>query len=249
MQFIHFIFFLLIFPLKLMALSTDSLNDLKDFKCAKEQIELFKSWNDVNRKWIAHPKEDGSLVYLKPTSEMSVWIGLEKRSEQLIFTRLTPQSVYQVTFDKECRKELKILKNEIVDYKKIPDNFVTDPKLFSIIAKNKTGLIYHFSPKMNLSIDGVKSIVNISNRLKIPTLILMDQNAANEISSVREMFKKRNIQIGEILLSHSLEMYLRRTHIHYPNLILFKNGAIIDEFFPGLSSEAGYEALIKARIN
>ena len=240
------------FPLMIQAGSlSDSKNDpqeLKAFHCPKEQKELFNNWNDVNRKWIAHPKDDGSLIYFKPTSEMSVWIGFEKRKDQVVFTRMSPQSVYEVSFDKGCKKELKVLKNEIVDYKKIPDHFVTDPKLFSIISQYKTGIIYHFSPKMNLSIEGVKTIISLSNRLKIPALILMDQNAASEIPNVVKIFKEQNVNIGEIFLSHSFEMYMRRSYIHYPNLILFKNGAIVDEFFPGLSSEADYESMIKARI-
>ncbi len=250
-RFLFVLFFCLAYFEAQAAISTKNafnIEELKNNLCQKEQKELFKQWNDVDRKWIGQLKSDGSMSFYKPTSEMSVWIAVEKKGEELYFSRHTPQSIIEVTFDNNCKKSLKVLKDEIIDYKNIPPQFVTDPKLFSIIAKYQNGIIYHFSPRMNLSIQGLKNIIQVSQKLKKPLLILMDKEAQSEVNKVKKMFEKEKIDAGEILLSHSLELFLRRTYIHYPNMLLFKNGAILDDFYPGLYSESDYESVIKSRI-
>ncbi len=214
--------------------------------CHKEIKNLLSDWNASSDKWRAILASEGSLLYNKPTNMLSVWIEFQQKDSRTQFSKITPGNITNIVFNEKCEKLLDVIATKNIP--KTPANVVDDKKLFSILNKDLTGLIYSWSPHMTLSVRGLKEIQAIAAEKKLPLTVLMDSQSASELELAQKILDKEKIKLDKILIGSSMELYYRRTHIHYPNLIVFKNGRIIDGMLPGLAGHDQYSDFIKAQV-
>lgn len=215
-------------------------------QCHKEIKSLLSEWNASSDKWRAILASEGTLLYNKPTNMLSVWIEFQQKDARTQFSRITPGNITNIVFNEKCEKLLDVVATDKVP--KAPDNVVDDKKLFSILNKDLTGLVYSWSPHMNLSVKGLKAIQAIAAEQKLPLTVLMDSQSASELELAKKILDKEKIKLDKILIGSSMELYYRRTNIHYPNLIVFKNGRIVDGMLPGLAGHDQYTDFIKAQV-
>jgi len=120
-----------------------------------------------------------------------------------------------------------------------PNNQFSDENLHQLMQKEKIGLIYAISPYMHLSIKGINTIKKIAKKLKLPILILVDPEARKAKSEIQKL--------GFLIASKQL--FMRGISIHYPSLIIYKNGQIISDAFPGLHDEQIYLNYIQGLLH
>ncbi len=100
----------------------------------------------------------------------------------------------------------------------------TDAALRSLVARNARGAVYVWSPRMPLSVSG------------------------------KETARRAAVALGlaftavEVNTMESLELVYRNGTVHYPTLLLYRNGAMLDGAIPGFKSEGAYASLIASRL-
>lgn len=103
--------------------------------------------------------------------------------------------------------------------------------LFRSAISQTSGVIYTWSPRMNLSLLGIAELQSICNELKLELVILLDPAISDEeANSVRKPFYEYLIPSYRLHSAWLLNMGIR---VHYPSLVIFKNGKIIGSFRPG----------------
>ncbi|MBY0414557.1 MAG: hypothetical protein K2Q18_10340 [Bdellovibrionales bacterium] len=204
--------------------------------CHQEIEHLINEWGSLPKdKWRAVLSSNDKFIYVKPTSKFAVWIEFQEMGEGIELSKVTPGNITAVKFDKKCQRSFNIMSAKKV-ISKVP-NVVDDQALFGMISKHATGLIFSWSPHMGLSLKGLKIIQQLALGLKLPLIVLMDAQASSEVEFAKKRLEDENIQIGKILIGSSMDLFYRRTHIHYPNLIVFKDGRIVEGMLPGLANE------------
>lgn len=105
-------------------------------------------------------------------------------------------------------------------------------KLLEFSAANHTqGVIYTWSPRMNLSILGIQELQPICKELNLGLIILLDPNISDkEANKAPKGFNEATIPSYRL---YSQQIINLGVLIHYPSLIIYKNGQIIGSFRPG----------------
>ncbi len=207
----------------------------KTFQCKKQIEEQISRWSGTEN-WKGRIKPDASLMLLKKTSQLSKWISLEKDQSGETLKLLTPVNQMVVSFDSKCIKRIGVQKVKNYQAK----NGFTDANLALLLSKNEKGIIYTWSPGMNHSVKALKDILALGEELKVDVTLLVDPYA--NVNVVKNLLKKNKISypISQIKKVSSMELILRDTLMHYPNVQFYKNGRMVDVLIPGRMDKAGY---------
>ncbi len=124
----------------------------------------------------------------------------------------------------------------------------TDDSLKALLAdsanRKVSGVIYTWSPRMNLSILGTVELAAIARQLQLDMTVLVDPAVtAPEI----EFYKN----VPELQNSYWLSsMYLYKIGItqHYPALVVYKNGKILAPLRPGYDEPARVREYLIRRL-
>jgi hypothetical protein len=209
-----------------------------EFKCFKQMKDIIKDNSPVG-EWRMKVKPDLTPQYLRPTKTLSKWIKLEKNQNEEIVIRETPFDQMIVRFDKNCKRSMSVVKT---NYYQTPNGF-TDYKLAQTVQKNKSGIIYTWSPNMNLSVEGIKYIQEVAKNKKLSLTIVLDPYA-NE-AKAKKMLTKNGLGKIQVQKLSSIEMINRNTLLHFPNILMFKDGKMQGPMVPGLLSSHDYSIIIK----
>ena len=105
------------------------------------------------------------------------------------------------------------------------------------------GLIYTWSPRMSLSTRGVSEIVRLARDLQLDITVLVDPNLPDEES----LSATENLWLGHSMKAESPALVRLGISLHYPNLIIYKNGKI-DSIRPGYDEPARVRDYILRRL-
>ena len=97
-------------------------------------------------------------------------------------------------------------------------------------VKQSAGLIYAWSPRMNISIRGALEIFEIAQKLNLELIFVLDPAAVDE--EVRQVVEKYPVLHNTFKLQ-SDTLIAMSMKIHYPSLILYQNGKILPISRPG----------------
>jgi len=167
-------------------------------------------------------REGSELVRVNFTPESCV--------EELALTRINPG---QGLAEPEA---------QVVDSSLQAQDF-SNSDLAKIIDKNKTGIIYVWSPHMPFSVDGIVRIKKVAENLQIPLEFLVDPNAHPHSLSVAYAKQANNLQLPLLSMKAQDLMQLGGLN-HYPVLFIYKDGKLVPKMIPGLETESDYQAKV-----
>ena len=118
----------------------------------------------------------------------------------------------------------------------------TSENLKQLLTKSVTGAIYVWSPHMILSVIGIPVVEEVCRSLNVPLTILMDPGATPLLTAdVREVFQLKE---SSILLNQASALSLIGSELHYPNLILYRNGSLLPGVLFGVKSHSAYKSFV-----
>ncbi len=125
----------------------------------------------------------------------------------------------------------------------------TDQNLLKLLdnsgSKKASGVIYSWSPKMPLSELGVEELAEIATRLKIPLTIVLDPNVPEaEVLAA----SKGNLLLKDSLKLKSATLTAMSMKIHYPSLVIYKNGQLLSPSRPGYDEPERVEEYLIRRL-
>lgn len=109
----------------------------------------------------------------------------------------------------------------------------TDASLDSLMAANNRGMIYVWSPRMPLSVKGLVEARAAAKTLGVTFTALAAESSDDDLNASAASVADRQRM-------ESLELVYRNATIHYPSMLLYDNGRIIDGVYPGYKNRATF---------
>ncbi|MBY0517888.1 MAG: hypothetical protein K2P81_13340 [Bacteriovoracaceae bacterium] len=211
----------------------------KSYKCWKKiQNQIDK--DEIEGKWRAKLNPKNSFMYMAPTSRVGRWWILDKEEGFEILVKETAFDRVVLKYPlKNCQPEMA----HVVFSNPLKSGF-TDASLAQTIEKNKSGLVYTWSPGMGFSLDGMKAIQKAAEKNKLSLSILTDPNA--DIKTAKEALSKAGLKDITIIPNTSMDLRFRNALIHFPNLMMYKDGKMVDVIVPGVMGAEQYAEVINS---
>jgi len=178
-------------------------------------------WLDLGTSGVSALSNRGHKLSIFPKKD-STFVSIHKNGSEYLFDLKGPT----------CSTSLKVNKN-------IPPSSFTDYELAQLFKSSKAGMIYLWSPHMELSINEMKLLSQQTFSKKIT--FLFDHQASPKLE---EKLKGQGISSENFRRqkSHLLDSY--NINAHYPSLVLYKNGKIV-KMLPGMNGVPRIQELLK----
>lgn len=211
----------------------------KNFKCWKK-IQNQMGKDEIEGKWRAKLNPKNSFMYMAPTSRVGRWWILDKEEKFEILVKETAFDRIVFKFPlRNCQPEMA----HVVFSNPLIAGF-SDASLAQAMEKNKTGLVYTWSPGMGFSLDGIKAIQKAAENKKLSLTILTDPNADEKVA--KEALAKAGLKNITINPNISMELRFRNALLHFPNLMMYKDGKMVDVIVPGVMGSEQYAEVINS---
>jgi len=210
----------------------------KAFQCWKS-MKNFAEREGVYGKWRPKLSPEMNFIYMAPTSRVGRWMILDKTPSHDVLVLETPYERTVVRYEhSNCQPSMAQMHLNHSATKGF-----TDQSLAKVLQDNAKGLLYSWSPGMGYSVEGIKAIREVADEMKLPLTLLLDPKA--NLVEAKNALNKAGIKNVELLTNQSMDLRFRNTLMHFPNLVMYRDQKIIDEFVPGLMSGKQYSAVVK----
>jgi hypothetical protein len=117
-----------------------------------------------------------------------------------------------------------------------------DAALDDLIKTKKNGIIFIWSPHMALSLKAVPELNAAAAELGQPVTYVMDPMADQEAAKAGA--KAQKLDDSSMRRVDSMELAMRNALVHFPTLIVYRDGKICDTFQRGYRTAEKYRAII-----
>lgn len=210
----------------------------KSFVCWKAMQPLIKR-DGVGETWKPKMRADNTFMYTAPTGKLSRWWTLDKEAGYELLVKESPYDrlIVRYSTTKNCTPEVATVPL------KAPITGFTDAELARTLkTSQKGGLIYSWSPFMDHSVRGIKTIREVAAKNNLALTIVLDPNV-KEADALKAL-QKEGITGVKLTKSHSFELRKRNTSMHYPNIVMYKNGRMVGPMVPGIMGQTTYSRVV-----
>lgn len=220
------------------ALRTISSEDVK-ITCETQVLDLLSKL-ETPTEWIPItgpliPKEGHFRLFKSGTENKNITLELGTADKQTRVKRsdLRNMVIYDFTAASKCEMKMSVHKFDIPKSKRMPEfTDIEVGRLMKESAQNQsTVLFYLWSPNMNLSVTGVNEIRKIAEELGMKLVVMADSSANDDRIKKTTMAETWPWDYGYTLEADLLKS--RNMGIHFPALIVMKNGELSDSMRPG----------------
>jgi hypothetical protein len=210
----------------------------KAFVCWKAMQPHFKR-DGVVQSWRAKMRPDNSFMYTAPTGKLSRWWTLDKEDGYELLVKESPYDrlIVRYATNNNCAPEV-----ATVPLKAPVDGFTDAELARTLKASQGGGVIYSWSPFMDHSVRGIKTIREVAQKNNLALTIVLDPNV-KEADALKAL-KKEGITGVKLTKMHSFEMRKRNTLMHFPNIVMYKNGRMVGPMVPGVMGQTTYSRVV-----
>jgi hypothetical protein len=214
--------------------------EIEKFPCFSQFKNLLSEWK-VTGEWTKEFKKGlGNSMLISTTQTFGEWVLVQKIDKGTVIARADDRGRLEVTFKTDkCVQEVKPYLND-----KISPQYFTDKEIANFLKHNKAGVIYLWSPRMGLSEKGIKEIKLATKAMKLPVLILMDKDVSDK------EFATLSKKIGKDVTRRidSFDFKMRNVSMHFPALMVFKDGKILSGVKYGYENAEGYQRDLRNKL-
>lgn len=132
----------------------------------------------------------------------------------------------------------------------------SDQDMMKLLKSKKQGFIYVWSPRMVYSVQEMKRYQKVAADLHIEFVPVLDPQvpSSEALAALKtlspELPKERRLASQDISIKRmdSVELYMRDTTLHFPSLIVFKNGKIHDQRIIGILTRTGIKNSVETLL-
>jgi hypothetical protein len=158
---------------------------------------------------------------------------------------VTPRTTTAVRLEgKDCQQSLSLTERKL-DETRMKGAF-TDETLAALVASGKTGLVYAWSPHMQLSLDGVREARKAARQLGAELSLVLDPTA--DQAQAEAAARKAGLPAEALKPMQSLELQYRGVPGHYPALVAYGKGRILGWASPGYQPAERYTRQVRQRL-
>ena len=218
------------------------------YVCPIETKEILSRWKvGVDSDWVKQPANDFEHSYKTHASKLGEWVTISTPNEHATQVEhfLGNGKREKVTLtEKKCSDQQWVVQEprDTKSEEKYSSVEFTDADLEKILNKNKNGVIYIWSPNMSLSQRGVHEIQKAAKKVNLPVTYMMDPVADETFA--KEFIKEQKLPEPAMKRVNSRELAGYGATIHYPALIVYRNGKICKTVQRGYRDQEAYRKII-----
>lgn len=195
--------------------------------------------------WKRNSHSSSLPVYSIATSKVAEWVILEKTfegKEGLSLTSEEKVTRYEFSPDAGCGSSIKISQLKKSTRGMASLEWFDDQALKELLKKSPDGILFIWSPHMRLSLISVSEIKKAASEIGLPVAFLLDPMADQKTAKLEaETYK---IGDGALRRVDSVELSMRNSLVHFPTLIVTRNGKICEKVQRGYRKSVKFQAII-----
>jgi hypothetical protein len=206
---------------------------LASYRCQEKLRQLAKGWK-ASGEWEKQYQGGLESYFLaSPTDTVGEWVMVRETSKGSVIAKAAQFGRIEVELSgTDCAQ-----KETAYPHDAPAPGMKTDKDIADFVAKNKSGVIYVWSPRMTLSQRGISEIKKASKALKLPLLVLLDKQVQEDELKVLQ----RELGSDVTARVDSLEFRMRNIGQHYPTVLVFKNAKILPKVKYGFERSDRFE--------
>jgi len=235
---LHFIFFFNAYGINLPA--------GKLWKCEEKIIQILKQQNiEINNGWKESLQKNGLPIFKANTNKIAQWMYINKSyfdTESLVILNTEKKIEYHFNPLKGCSSFVTSVSMTQTNHGASELSWFTDKDLQNLLSTKPNGIIFVWSPHMSLSLKAVEELKDAVKELNLPITFLLDPQADQKLS--KSSIQKYSMSMEALKRVDSLELSMRNALIHFPALILVKDGKICPKIQRGYRVSKKFKAII-----
>lgn len=218
----------------------------KKSSCATQIQKALREWESTD-SWNTVTSQNASdQIFETPTKTPGAWIQLQDSTDNTIHAlRITAHTQMGVSWTApQCTPQMRISTNNFFA-SEASDDF-TDKKLKELLSKHPQGAIVLWSPNMPYSIKSLDTAREAAEAKHIPLTFVLDSNSNTK--EAQKAAERLHIKVSEIQRNRSVDLIFRKAENHFPTMLLYRNGQIIETTMPGYALSSLYEKFIQEHL-
>jgi|GEM_PF-4532557 len=225
-------------------LRTDEL--LAGARCSDIVSQALDKWGSLGQWRMSNIDMDGAHIYRGRTSWSGVWLEVRRyANDEVTAFRMTSNTLTSASWRRaNCTPSIRV--DTSTQQKSFLYGSFNDANLDAMLKREKTGIIYIWSPHMKYSLRGMREILKIAKALKVHVEVLVEGAASD--AALRDVQNTEKIDPKYMRAVDSLDIVMRHTTLHYPSMLLFKDGEVLDFMLPGYEASRPLTEIISSRL-
>lgn len=213
--------------------------------CSHEVAKKIKSFGEPSR-WVRMiAGRPGDFAYRAPI-DIGSWVQVVVTKDTTTLSKMTESNAISFHYKNESCVPESAIKNAPLEV--LPkENMLGDIALKELVKKNKTGVIYVWSPHMTLSAQGYHTINSAAKKLGVTVHSFVEAGAKEK--SVLSIAKKNRIPASALTPMKSFDLAMRGASLHYPAIFTFKDGKLSRWPKHGYENEIQFEEFLKRELS
>jgi hypothetical protein len=219
--------------------------------CHEQVFDTMMKWETpTNWKDVITDSSEGAHAMQSPTDSVGVWIHMVNGKDNTTIARSTQDTSVEVRFrEPSCVPELRTTQTDPTTANDKGAAY-TDKDLIKTLdaskAKKSQGILYAWSPRMNLSVTGAKEAVAYAKKENLELTLLADPEVpAKELEKV---LKEHGLPESASIRMRSSDLANRGILIHYPAMIIYSNGQLKNQLRPGYNVPKRFDKFVKESL-
>lgn len=185
--------------------------------------------------------------YRAPTAQIGTWLVLEQAAKSDTETLIVDSAEKRLRYSFSapgCDAEFALIAKPTSDRKIASAEYFYDEDLAALLKKQPSGVIYIWSPHMPLSFRAIPQIREAAKALGLGITFLMDPQA-DHASAVR-VAKEYELGSSGTRRVDSHELAMRNALVHFPALIVHREGKICPHIQRGYRRKNRFQTIIES---
>lgn len=222
---------------------------LKQNPCAKQASQVLTKWQAQDQWTHTVGHRPGEQVFRTPTASIGKWVEVSIRGNDLDLRLFNEKAVLTTQFDRHCKSTAGLLAHKLKpsladkqrQYKVMHDKEVAD-----LLEQKKSGVIFLWTPHKQISVEGLKQILQAGKETKTPIYPVVDPDS--DPKAVDRVVKELKLAKKDIYFLDSFDLQYRGFRLHHPSLIVFNEGKFTSQVRRGYEDAYVYKDYLKGHM-
>lgn len=216
------------------------------WKCERGMVQTLSALElKTVGTWRRNSHQSQLPVYSIPTPRIAEWVIIEKTfdgNENLYVTSASKKTKYSFKTTSACAPVVSISPIEKTKRGLASLEWFDDKNLENLLKEKPNSILFIWSPHMSLSLKSVKELTTAATELGLPITYVMDPLADQALA--KSLALKNNLGPGALRRIDSFDLSMRNAQIHFPTLVVFRDGKICEGIQRGYRESFKFRAII-----
>lgn len=209
--------------------------------CADAITTQLQTWQAIG------PPRDGAGVWGDarsrhwPTRTLGTWVTELRPSAAPVLVRASPTGTTRIEWTAGCLPRTDDRPRPAADAPRF-----TDADLQALVAAGRPGVVYVWSPHMPLSVDGYRALLAAAAPRGVAVHALLEPGADRAFAQAS--LARGGLPPDALRVADSVELWFRDVHLHAPSILVFAQGRIAGDAWPGYHSAEEYDRFLERAL-